>query len=75
MRFPGIVGASFGAALGLAACGFRLVGSEPLPGILARPYLSVRDPYTDFAREFEHQLKARARSFRTFGQNRPRPST
>ena len=24
---------------------------------MARPYLSVKDPYTDFAREFEHQLK------------------
>jgi LPS-assembly lipoprotein len=41
----------------LPACGFRLAGSDPLPGILARPYLSVKDPYTDFAREFEHQLK------------------
>ena len=40
----------------LAACGFRLAGGDPLPGILARPYLSVKDPYTDFAREFEHQL-------------------
>jgi LPS-assembly lipoprotein len=40
----------------LSACGFRLAGSDPLPGILARPYLSVKDPYTDFAREFEHQL-------------------
>jgi LPS-assembly lipoprotein len=42
----------------LAACGFRLAGSEKLPLILARPYLSVRDPYTDFAREFERQLKS-----------------
>ena len=42
----------------LSACGFRLAGSDPLPGVLARPYLSVRDPYTDFAREFEHQLKS-----------------
>ena len=25
---------------------------------MARPYLSVRDPYTDFAREFEHRLKS-----------------
>jgi LPS-assembly lipoprotein len=40
----------------LSACGFRLAGSDPLPGILARPYMSVKDPYTDFAREFEHQL-------------------
>ncbi|MDP9064630.1 MAG: hypothetical protein M3O06_02045 [Pseudomonadota bacterium] len=42
----------------LTACGFRLAGSDPLPGVLARPYLSVKDPYTDFAREFEHQLKS-----------------
>jgi LPS-assembly lipoprotein len=46
------------ALLGLAACGFRLAGSEKLPAALARPYLSVKDPYTDFAREFEHQLKS-----------------
>ncbi len=43
-----------GRNAGLCACGFRLAGSEPLPAILARPYLSVKDPYTDFAREFEH---------------------
>jgi LPS-assembly lipoprotein len=42
----------------LAACGFRLAGSDPLPGVLARPYLSLKDPYTDFSREFEHQLKS-----------------
>jgi LPS-assembly lipoprotein len=46
------------AATMLAACGFRLAGGEKLPPILARPYLSVRDPYTDFAREFERQLKS-----------------
>ena len=46
------------AMLLTSACGFRLAGSDPLPGILARPYLSVKDPYTDFAREFEHQLKS-----------------
>jgi LPS-assembly lipoprotein len=46
------------AMLCLGACGFRLAGSEPLPAILARPYLSVKDPYTDFAREFELQLKS-----------------
>ena len=46
------------AMLGLGACGFHLAGSERLPPILARPYLSVRDPYTDFAREFERQLKS-----------------
>jgi len=43
--------------LGAGGCGYRLAGGESLPGILARPYLSVKDPYTDFAREFEHQLK------------------
>jgi LPS-assembly lipoprotein len=50
--------AAFSGVLGLSACGFRLAGSEPLPGILARPYLSLKDPYTDFSREFEHQLKS-----------------
>lgn len=47
-------------ALGMlaAGCGFRLAGGEPLPVVLAKPYLSVRDPYTDFAREFERQLKS-----------------
>src|SRR5216684_3306345 len=49
--------AGLSAALALAACGFRLMGSDPLPGVLARPYLSLKDPYTDFSREFEHQLK------------------
>ena len=46
------------ALVGLAACGFRLAGSEKLPPVLARPYLSVKDPYTDFSREFERQLKS-----------------
>jgi LPS-assembly lipoprotein len=41
----------------LSACGFRLAGSDPLPSILAQPYLSLKDPYTDFSREFEHRLK------------------
>jgi LPS-assembly lipoprotein len=51
--------AALGVAAGLAACGFRLVGSsDPLPGILARPYLELKDPYTDFSREFERQLKS-----------------
>jgi LPS-assembly lipoprotein len=50
--------AAFSMVAGLSACGFRLVGSESLPGILARPYLSLKDPYTDFSREFEHQLKS-----------------
>jgi LPS-assembly lipoprotein len=42
----------------LSACGFRLAGSDPLPAVMARPYVSLKDPYTDFSREFEHQLKA-----------------
>ena len=42
----------------LSGCGFRLAGSDPLPAVMARPYLSLKDPYTDFSREFEHQLKA-----------------
>lgn len=46
------------ASLGcLGACGFRLAGSDPLPGVMARPYLSLKDPYTDFSREFEHELQ------------------
>src|SRR5580693_8866636 len=49
--------AAFGALAVLSACGFRLAGSDTLPGVLARPYLSLKDPYTDFSREFEHQLK------------------
>ena len=42
----------------LGGCGFRLAGSEHLPAVLAKPYLSVKDPYTDFAREFERELKS-----------------
>jgi LPS-assembly lipoprotein len=42
----------------LTACGFRLAGSEPLPRVMARPYVSLKDPYTDFSREFEHRLKS-----------------
>jgi LPS-assembly lipoprotein len=42
----------------LCACGFRLAGSaDHLPAVLQRPYLSLKDPYTDFSREFERQLK------------------
>jgi LPS-assembly lipoprotein len=44
--------------LASSACGFRLAGSDPLPAVMARPYVSLKDPYTDFSREFEHQLKA-----------------
>jgi LPS-assembly lipoprotein len=42
----------------LAGCGFRLAGSDPMPAVLARPYVVLKDPYTDFSREFEHQLKS-----------------
>lgn len=42
----------------LSGCGFHLAGSETLPAVLARPYLSEKDPYTDFSRELEHRLTA-----------------
>jgi LPS-assembly lipoprotein len=44
--------------LALSGCGFRLAGSDPLPAMMARPYLALKNPYTDFSREFEHQLKS-----------------
>src|SRR5271155_2694635 len=50
--------AALALILALDGCGFRLAGSERLPAVLAKPYLSVKDPYTDFAREFERQLKS-----------------
>jgi LPS-assembly lipoprotein len=53
----GRAAAAVGTAVLLGGCGFRLAGSDPLPAVLAQPYLSVKDPYTDFAREFEHELK------------------
>jgi LPS-assembly lipoprotein len=46
------------ALTALSACGFRLAGSAPWPAVLARPYLSLKDPYTDFSREFERELKS-----------------
>jgi LPS-assembly lipoprotein len=45
------------AAVTLAGCGFRLAGSQPLALVLARPYVSLKDPYTDFSRELERQLR------------------
>jgi LPS-assembly lipoprotein len=54
----GLTSAVFCLIAGLCACGFRLEGNDTLPGILARPYLTLKDPYTDFSREFEHQLKS-----------------
>jgi LPS-assembly lipoprotein len=50
--------AALALTVALGGCGFRLAGSEHLPAVLAKPYLSVKDPYTDFAREFERQLKS-----------------
>jgi LPS-assembly lipoprotein len=46
------------SACALSACGFRLAGEDPLPPVMAHPYLSLKDPYTDFSREFEHRLKS-----------------
>ena len=57
------------AILGLCACGYRLAGSDPLPPILKKPYLSVKDPYTDFAREFQHQLKSAGAQLQTLRQD------
>src|SRR5271155_191747 len=51
------------------ACGFRLAGSDPLPAVMARPYLSLKDPYTDFSREFEHQLKSSGALIQTLRQD------
>src|SRR6202012_4435858 len=50
--------AAFVFSIALAACGFRLAGSPRRPPVLAKPYLSVKDPYTDFSREFERELKS-----------------
>ncbi|MDE2304390.1 MAG: hypothetical protein KGL34_02435 [Gammaproteobacteria bacterium] len=44
-------------ATAVAACGFHLAGGAPLPSALARPFLSFADPYSDFSRSFEQQLK------------------
>lgn len=57
MRFVRLCAAVCGAAALVGACGFRLAGSDALPDVLFQPYLSVKDPYTDFARAFERQLK------------------
>jgi LPS-assembly lipoprotein len=57
------------ALLALCACGFRLAGSEHLPPVLAKPYLSVKDPYTNFAREFERQLKSSGASLQPIRQD------
>ena len=61
--------AAFSVAFTLSACGFRLMGSDPLPGVLARPYLSLKDPYTDFSREFEHQLKSSGATLQSLRAN------
>jgi LPS-assembly lipoprotein len=49
----------------LSACGFRLAGEDPLPPVMAHPYLSLKDPYTDFSREFEHRLKSAGANVQT----------
>ncbi len=51
------VGIALCAGLIISSCGFRLAGSEPLAALLVRPYVSLKDPYTDFSREFERQLQ------------------
>lgn len=43
-------------ALVSSGCGFRLAGSEPLPALMAKPYLELQDSYTDFARAFVRHL-------------------
>ncbi len=53
------------ACAALAACGFRLAGSQALPAVLARPYVSFTDPYTDFARAFEERLRAAGASMQS----------
>jgi LPS-assembly lipoprotein len=62
-------GAAAAGLLAMSACGFRLAGSETLPAVLARPYLSLKDPYTDFSREFEHQLKSSGAALQTLRAN------
>jgi len=49
--------AALGAALALTACAFVWQAAIHCRACSARPYLSLKDPYTDFSREFEHQLK------------------
>jgi len=61
--------AAAAGALALAACGFHLAGSGSLPKTLAQPYLSLKDPYTDFSREFEHQLKGAGAAVQTVRAN------
>jgi LPS-assembly lipoprotein len=55
-------------ALAVAGCGFHLAGSYRLPPALAKPYLSFSDPYTDFAHEFELQLKSAGAAIQGDGQ-------
>lgn len=57
-------------SVAMCACGFRLAGSgESLPGVLARPYLSLKDPYTDFSREFERQLRTAGATLQSLRAN------
>lgn len=52
-------------AFAIAGCGFHLAGSYRLPAVLAKPYLSLGDPYSDFAHEFEQQLKSAGAAVQT----------
>jgi LPS-assembly lipoprotein len=67
MRAATATAAAAAAAAAIAGCGFRLAGSLPLPAVLARPYVSLKDPYTDFSHEFERQLKSAGASLQQDG--------
>jgi LPS-assembly lipoprotein len=65
---PKVIGTALCAALAatvFTGCGFRLAGSEPLSALLVRPYISLKDPYTDFSREFERQLQGAGATIQT----------
>jgi LPS-assembly lipoprotein len=42
----------------IGGCGFHLAGSDPFSPVMAHPYLSLKDPYTDFSQDLEHRLTA-----------------
>ncbi|HET8692694.1 MAG TPA: hypothetical protein VFM30_11225, partial [Steroidobacteraceae bacterium] len=49
------------AALLLAtasACGFRLRGQQPLPAVMARPFVDARDHYTPLYAALDARLRA-----------------
>lgn len=65
MRFDRLFGPktrALAAALllgGLAACGFRLQGAEPLPGALVRTYLETDEPGSEFSVSLRDALRMR----------------